>query len=60
MKREEILKAESEAIRFLRTVGDLKERLDDDRYALYGCRESASVKRASMDLTNALADMRNK
>jgi hypothetical protein len=36
----------------------LQKRVHEDRYALDGCLETGAVRRASLDLTMALADLR--
>lgn len=59
----EIEDAEEEARRFLGTVGRLRNRLlKDERIRQYGhitgCRETAAVRRASLDLSRALSAMR--
>ena len=53
-------KAASEAKRFLAAVKDLKERAREDAFinVFWGCKESGALRRASLDLTRALADMR--
>lgn len=58
-----MLKAKDEAKRFIAAVEAMENRLANDSYArsfayITGCRESAQVRRSSMDLTRALADMR--
>ena len=66
MKIANILEAEQEAKRFIQRVKDLKgSYLNGDRFdknsgetTTYPSKESASVKRASLDLTRALAKMR--
>lgn len=59
MRAQTINKAEEEARRFLEKVQDLKNRVGADHHALdFGCRETGAVKRASMDLSHTLADMR--
>jgi hypothetical protein len=63
MKHANILAAEKEAQRFLEAVKAYRHRRDTDEYfAMYseitGGRETATVRRASMDLTHALSDMR--
>jgi hypothetical protein len=50
--------AVGEAKRFLKAVDALKERCKSDQYAMDSSRESGAVRRASLDLTRALADMR--
>jgi hypothetical protein len=68
-----LYKAHREARRFLERIDELEERLNelplDDKsnspeteprkmLIFSGCKETAAVKRASMDLTRALADLR--
>ena len=50
--------ATAEAKRFLKKAALLKEAIVLSKYAISGGKESAAVKRSSMDLTRALADMR--
>jgi len=47
-----------EAKRFSARAKEAKLRLKQDRYASYGCKETGAVIRASMDLSQALADLR--
>jgi hypothetical protein len=63
MKVENINEAADEARRFLRAVEACNERLDRDPYfarmhEIVGFKETAAVRRASLDLTKALARMR--
>ena len=51
-------KAMGEAERFLDTAQAVKEKVAKDKYAFFGCKETASCKRASMDLTRALVAIR--
>jgi len=51
-------KAIEEANRFITIAGKARERLSKDRYAQFGCRETGAVRRASMDLSQALVDIR--
>lgn len=52
-------KAKTEAKRFLKRISDLENRMAEDNCAfLYGCAETSAVRRASMELTRALANMR--
>jgi putative IMPACT (imprinted ancient) family translation regulator len=51
--------AEAEAQRFLDRVRALKAKINGNQFALdFGSKETAAVRRASMDLTRALAEMR--
>lgn len=52
--------AKIEATRFLERLGAYQARAKNDSMASYGCPESAALKRASMDLTRALADLRRR
>jgi len=58
MTKQTLLRAREEARRFLAKGDTFLERAKDDEYAYMGCRESGAVKRASLDLTRALADLR--
>ncbi len=57
MNKDKVIKAVAEAKRFLATVKDANDR---DRTGDYysPSKESGALKRASMDLTRALAEMR--
>ena len=49
----------SECRRFLSRANDWKKRIKTDKYALLsGSREGGAAKRASLDLSRALADLR--
>jgi len=50
--------AKREARRFLERVLTLEDRVAEEGFAIYGCKELLAVERASMDLTRALAEMR--
>ena len=50
--------AERSARIFLQRVADLHKAVREDKYAASGSRQSSALRRASMDLTRALADMR--
>ena len=58
MNTAKIDKAILEAHRFLRAVEAARRRLEADRMADFGCKETAACRRASMDLTRALAELR--
>ena len=59
MKTEHIDAAVAEARRFIAKAEALKARREkNDLYDFQGCRESGAVRRASLDLTRALADLR--
>lgn len=45
---------EVEARRFLKKLTAVKKRIKEDSYALYGCKETGAIKRASIDLKNEL------
>lgn len=54
-----IIAAEVEAKKFLEKVKIVRQRAKDDKYLfIVGCKESADMRRKSMDLTRALANMR--
>ena len=59
MKREILVRAIIEAEGFLRRAKKAKARLEEDKYAeISGSKETAACKRASMDLTRSLAELR--
>lgn len=59
MNAKKLAVAKAEAKRFLATVKALEERCTlDDIYEFTGCRESGACRRASLDLTRALAELR--
>ena len=59
MEYRAILEAEAEAERFLMRVADLRDRYSPaDLHHIQGCKETGAVRRASLDLTKALAQMR--
>lgn len=60
----ELERAEEEAVRFLNAILGLKHRLKIDQRVrdyghITGCAESGAVRRASLDLTRALAKVRS-
>lgn len=61
MKLENINEVEFEAKRLLKRITDLKKNgsFNHDKTQVYVCKESAAVKRSSMDLTRSLSKMRN-
>lgn len=56
MDAKKIAIAAEEAKRFLKRVRDLDE--NPPQYEFVGTKETGALRRASMDLTRALADMR--
>lgn len=58
MNLEKILAAEKEATRFLERAKAARERAKNDHFFFFGCKESASLKRQSMELSNALVALR--
>lgn len=58
MNADSIKEAKDTAWRFLKTVSLLEEKLDVDPYAAWKTRESGAVRRASLDLTRSLTQMR--
>ncbi len=59
MNIENINEVELELKRFQKKLKDLKIRIKEDIYTLYGCREAAAIRRSSLDLTRSLSKMRN-
>ena len=49
----------TEVHRFEKAAQSALKRLETDTYAAYGSKETAQAKRASLDLTRALARLRN-
>jgi len=47
-----------ESKRFIAIAMAAKERLKNDNFAKYGCKETGAVRRASMDLSRILVSMR--
>ena len=58
MNERTLNEAISEAERFLKKASLLKEVISKKALWSYGCAENSAVKRSSMDLTRALADLR--
>ena len=59
MDKSKLLEVINECERFLFKAGDAHERLSTDKMAnISGSKEVAACKRASMDLTRALAELR--
>ena len=52
-----LARAMTEARRFLKACDALNDRLSREEI-ISGCKEAAAVRRASMDLSRALADLR--
>jgi len=48
-----------ESKRFIATAMAAKARLEKDEYAKYGCKETAAVRRSSMDLSRTLVYLRD-
>ena len=58
---EAIRKAENEARRFIAAANKAVERIkSESTVAWSGCKETGACRRASLDLTRALADMRSR
>jgi len=63
MRLAAIAEAKENAERFLSTIAAFEQRLKDDpyfkdMYRICGFKETGSVRRASLDLTRSLSDMR--
>jgi hypothetical protein len=58
MTLEALNKAMLRSADFIAAVEQYRVRLAENDYAHFGCKESAAVRRASMDLTRALAELR--
>ena len=55
---ETIDEAINETQRFIDKAREARRRLNVDKYAVYGCKETAAVRRSSMDLTRILVKLR--
>jgi hypothetical protein len=58
MRKDRLYRVEKELNRYNEAVAALHARVLDDEYALSGSRETGAVRRASLDLSRALADLR--
>ena len=58
MTKDKMTHAEIEATLFLEAVRRVRVRLDKDSDAIWRCKEIAAMKRASLDLSRALAELR--
>ena len=61
MNRKTVIEAANEAQRFIKVADKLLYKYTPEDWTLMsitGCKESAALKRASMDLTRILADLR--
>ena len=57
-KKDKYIKAYKECERFMEACKQAVGRLGIYEYAKYGCKETAAAKRASMDLSRALSELR--
>lgn len=63
MTKISLLNAIIEAERFIRKAQEAKEAIERNNLAIhlgFGCKETAACRRASLDLTRALAQMRKR
>jgi len=60
INEESIKLAISEAQRFIGACRKAQKRIKEGGFSWMGCRESGAVRRASMDLTRILADLRSR
>ncbi len=58
MHEDSLIEAMEETQRFLTAARLAQKRLKDDKYSHFGSPETAACRRASMDLTRALAKLR--
>jgi hypothetical protein len=58
MNKDKITHAEIEATLFLDALRRVRVRLEKDPDAIYRCKEVAAMRRASMDLSRALSELR--
>lgn len=45
---------EAETKRFLKKLDMAKKRIQEDQYAVHGCKETGAIKRSALDLKNEL------
>lgn len=55
---DDIEDAIKECVRFIAKAKKARIRILDDKYALYGSKEVAAMKRSSMDVTRSMAEIR--
>ena len=60
MKHSTIKAAIDEALRFLSKARAARDRLDKEPGAVYGCKETAALRRSSMDLSRSLSELRRR
>lgn len=58
MTKEKVLLAKKEAERFIERVNEYEKRFPEQDYLVVGYKETGALKRASMDLSRALSDLR--
>lgn len=58
MKRADITNVKTEIARLSKTIKVLETQQPDPKFGFCGSKETGAVKRASMDVTRALADLR--
>lgn len=58
MNIETLDNAVEEAKKFIEKAEKAIKRSEEDGYTFFGCKETAACKRASMDLTRALSELR--
>jgi len=58
MNQDSLLLAIFEAKRFIAKANAAVQKLESDKYAHFGSKETAAAKRASMDLSRALTEVR--
>lgn len=58
MNIETLNNAIKEAVRFIEMPHAVTDRAKKDKYIFLGCKETAACKRASLDLTRALSELR--
>ena len=58
MKQASLYRVDQAINRYNLAVHDLNVRMLKDDWAMYGSRETGAVRRASLDLSRALADLR--
>lgn len=58
MNAQKLMESERQAKKLLERIEDVRERAKNDSRVFFGRPETAALKRASMDLTRVLSDLR--
>lgn len=58
MNMETILQAETEIKKFIKRSKAVKIRASGDKFCFFGCKETAGLRRQSLELSNVLVNLR--